>query len=103
MPGTRYSLEVQPIIPARLERIEELASDLLYSWERQVRNLFWRLDPVLWTRSGHNPKVFLRQVAQQKLESAVRDTIFMQDFTRVLSAYDLYRQEGPQAGIGDLL
>ena len=64
MPGTRFTLEVQPQLPPRLERLRELANDLVYSWDRQVRSLFWRLDPELWDRCGHNPKVFLRRVAQ---------------------------------------
>ena len=37
MSGTRFSLEVRPVIPGRLSRLEELANDLLYSWDSQVR------------------------------------------------------------------
>ena len=44
MSGTRFTLEVQPRIPNQLKRLEELANDLLYSWDRQVRRLFSRLD-----------------------------------------------------------
>ena len=64
MSGTRFSLEVQPRIPAELKRLEDLASDLFYSWDRQVRRLFTRLDQDLWCSSGNNPKTFLRRVSQ---------------------------------------
>jgi starch phosphorylase len=94
MTATRYTLEVHPQIPARIHRLRELANDLLYSWDRQVRGLFYRLDPELWESCGHNPKVFLRRVAQQRLERAAENRIFMQDYNRVLSAYDTYLQ-GP--------
>ncbi len=90
MTGTRFSLEVQPRIPPRLARLNELANDLLYSWDRQVRGLFFRLDRDLWEQCGHNPKVFLRRVAQEKLEEAVNDRIFMEDYNRALSVYDVY-------------
>jgi starch phosphorylase len=93
MPGTRYSLEVQPRIPPRLARLHELANDLYYSWDRQVRGLFRRLDVALWEQCGHNPKVFLRQVAQDKLEQAAQDRIYTQDYNRVVSSYDSYLQE----------
>ena len=53
MTGTRFSLEVQPSIPERIKRLEELANDLLYSWDSQVRQLFVRLDQDLWERCGH--------------------------------------------------
>lgn len=90
MTGTRFLLEVRPVIPERLQRLEELANDLLYSWDSQVRSLFVRLDPELWNRCGHNPKVFLRRVSQQNLEAAVADDVYTQDYDRILAAYDSY-------------
>lgn len=93
MSGTRFSIEVQPILPKRLSRLNELANDLFYSWERQVRGLLMRLDAKLWTASGHNPKVFLRRISQQRLNEAVQDRIFIQDFNRLMSTYDTYIAE----------
>jgi starch phosphorylase len=90
MNGTRYSLEVQPVLPAPLKRLAELANDLLYSWDRSVRNLFYRLDPALWESTRHNPKVFLRRVAQYRLEEAAEDRIYIEEYNRVLSFYDNY-------------
>ena len=92
MPGTRFSLEVQPRIPPELARLEELANDLLYSWDRNTRALFYRLDPDLWMPSGHSPKVFLRRVSQQRLEEALQDQVFMEDYNRALSVYDTYNK-----------
>jgi starch phosphorylase len=99
MSGTRFSVEVQPILPARLLRLEELSNDLLYSWDRRVRGLFVRLDPVLWEQCGHNPKLFLRRVAQNRLDEAAEDRVFVEDFNRALSAYDTYHQENYHANI----
>ena len=103
MTGTRYSLEVQPVLPERLKRLAELANDLLYSWDRQVRSLFFRLDRHLWEACGHNPKVFLRRVAQQRLDEAAEDRIFMEDYHRALSVYDTYHQAPMQAACSRLL
>ena len=93
MSGTRFSVEVQPKIPERLKRLEELSNDLLYSWDRRVRGLFVRLDNELWEQCGHNPKLFLHRVAQNRLNEAAEDRVFIEDFNRALSAYDTYRQE----------
>ncbi|QKT02732.1 alpha-glucan family phosphorylase [Ectothiorhodospiraceae bacterium 2226] len=103
MPGTQFPLEVQPTLPARLARLKELADDLLYSWERQVRGLFYRLDPQLWETCGHNPRVFLRRVAQSVLDEAINDRVFIQDYNRVLSAYDIYREERIRSGVEEIL
>lgn len=93
MPGTRFTLEVRPSIPQELKRLEELANDLFYSWDRQVRRLFTRLDQDLWGSCGHNPKTFLRRVSQKRLEKAANDRVFMEDYQRVLSAYDTYHTQ----------
>lgn len=93
MSSTRFTLEVQPEIPERLSRLKDLADDLLYSWDRQVRGLFYRLDRKLWETSGHNPKVFLRRVAQEHLEQAAEERIFLEDYNRALSVYDVYLGE----------
>ena len=95
MPGTRFSLEVQPRIPPRIGRLEELANNLLYTWDRNVRSLFYRLDTGLWEQVGHSPKLFLRRVAQQRLEKAAEDRIFLDDYYRALTAYDNYLQQPP--------
>ena len=99
MSGTRFSLEVQPHIPAALKQLEDLANDLFYSWDRQVRRLFTRLDQDLWGSSGHNPKTFLRRVSQERLEEAADDRVFMEDYQRVLAAYDTYHKQGMPEGI----
>ena len=99
MKKTRYSLEVQPTIPESLNRLEELANDLLYSWDRQVRGLFYRLDKTLWADCHHNPKLFMRRVSQTLLEEATEDQIFMEDYNRTLSRYDTYQQQGMRSDI----
>ncbi len=90
MPGTLFPLEIHPIIPEPLARLSDLADDLRYSWDQQMRSLLYRLDRPLWQECGHNPKVFLRRVSQDKLESAANDRVFMQDYNRVVSSYDSY-------------
>ncbi len=103
MTGTRYTLEVQPRLPEALARLDELANDLLYSWDRQVRALFFRLDRHLWEECGHNPKVFLRRVSQKRLEEAAEDRVYMEDFNRVLSGYDTYHRARMRPEIHRLL
>jgi len=103
MSGTRFTLEVQPRIPEALKRLEDLASDLVYSWDRQVRRLFTRLDKDLWGSSGHNPKTFLRRVSQERLEAATNDRVFMEDLQRVLAAYDTYHKQSMHTGISEYI
>lgn len=92
MAGHRYPLEVRPVIPQALARLEELAGNLLYSWDRRARGLFLRIDPGLWEECEHNPTVFLRRVPQERFEALAEDPDFLQDYNAVLSAFDQYRE-----------
>ena len=103
MSATLFHLEVRPRIPAPLARLEELADDLLYSWDRRVRGLFYRLDRELWHECTHNPKVFLRRVAQDALEEALLDRAYMEEYRRVVANYDAYHQASTHAELGELL
>ena len=75
--GTTFVLEVNPKLPRRLARLEELAGNLWYSWDRPTRELFARLHPQLWDAVGHSPKAFLRRVDEQRLVDAADDPAFL--------------------------
>jgi starch phosphorylase len=91
--ATPFTIAVNPKIPKRLERLEELANDLWYSWDRSTRSLFSRLHPGLWGAVGHNPKAFLKRVDESLLLKAAEDQVFLAHYNSILSAYDSYHAE----------
>jgi starch phosphorylase len=92
-PGTHYSIEVQPRIPPRLARLEELATNLWYTWDAPTRSVFAWLNPALWESVGHNPKAFLRRIDEQRLLAAADDPVFHAAFDGVIAAYDAYHND----------
>jgi starch phosphorylase len=101
-PGTIFNLEVNPKIPPRLARLEELANNLWYSWDiMPTRALFSRLDPGLWNSVGHSPKALLKRIDQQRLLDAAEDKLFIDNYNRVLSAYDSYHGEQTRRDAAD--
>lgn len=102
MSSTRFCFEVYPELPKELARLEDIANDLLYSWDRQVRGLFYRLDADLWERC-HNPKVFLHRISQIRLQEVLQDRNYMDDYARIISMYDRYHGEAPHASIASLI
>jgi starch phosphorylase len=95
MGGSHFSVEVRPTLPERLARLNELANDLYFSWDRSVRRLFRDLDESCWEECLHNPKVFLRRVPQERLDAAAADPFFRAEYRRTLSAYDTYLESAP--------
>src|SRR5271165_3827790 len=93
MSATEFHIEVQPKIPARLQKLPELANDLRYSWDRATRSLFARLNQQLWQTVGHNPKVFLRRVEERRLAQAAEDPVYLDAYDRALLRYETYVHE----------
>lgn len=98
-----FEIEVTPILPSSLGRLEELANNLWYSWDAPARALFERLDKELWIRVGHNPKLFLRNIEQKRLEKATKDPVFLDAYHQVLFAYDAYHQSTDRSDIAKKL
>lgn len=100
---TTYSVELRPTLPPKLARLSELADNLMYSWERRIRGLFWRLDRDLWNSCANNPKVFLRRVAQERLNTAAEDPDFLYEYHAALAIFDVYHSTGPVAAVRELI
>jgi len=89
--GTRFELEIQPQLPERIERLAELADDMLFSWMSDIRRLFAQIDADLWNGCGRHPRIFLHRVSQEQLDRAANDRGFLMSYESVLSAVDTYR------------
>ena len=77
-----------PTLPARIERLEELAYNLKWSWDYRARLLFKRLDPELWKTNEHNPVKLLNDISPQRLIRAAEDPDFLRDYEVTLKQFD---------------
>jgi len=93
MTGQQFSLHVQPRLPERIARLNDLSANLWFSWHRPTRHLFELLDRELWWRTGRNPRVFLRCVDQSVLEIAANNDTFLGAYRRALAEYDSYLEQ----------
>jgi starch phosphorylase len=81
---------VRPALPAKLQRMSEIALNLHWSWNHALRSLFRRLDPVIWKASNHNPIVMLGRVSQATLERAASDPRYLALYRRACETHDAY-------------
>ena len=77
-----------PQIPERIERLEELAYNLKWSWDYRARLLFKRLDPDLWKNTQHNPVKLLHDIEPVRLSAAARDPDFLRVYEVTMKALD---------------
>ena len=95
MADNRHTVEIIPALPAPLARLTELAENLMFSWDRRIRDLFYFMDADMWDSCNHNPKVFLRRVSQERLDLLARDPQFLHQYAEVLARFDRYlKQKG---------
>lgn len=87
-PKIKYN--VIPKLPPKLEGLRNLAYNLCFSWRGEIRELFQRMDPRLWTDCGHNPVIMLGQVSQERLDQLSRDQGFLAQLDRVTQDFNRY-------------
>lgn len=83
-------LTIFPIMPARINRLYELAYNLWWSWHPEARDLYKTLEPHLWEQAGHNPVRFLGAITPDKLERAAEDEEYLQRYDSMLKDFDHY-------------
>ncbi len=88
-------LSVFPRLPKEIERLQELAYNLWWSWNPDAQELYASIDPELWKRSNQNPVKFLREVSQQQIAQAAQDPDYLSRYRAVFAAFDAYMD--PQA------
>jgi starch phosphorylase len=70
--------------------MSDLAYNLLWTWDHNIRSLFRRLDPALWKNCGHNPVLMLGRVPQATLERAAADPRFLAAYRRACERFSTY-------------
>jgi starch phosphorylase len=85
-----HTFRVIPSLPAKLERVRELAHNLWWSWNHEAIGLFRRLDRDLWESTGHNPVLMLGSIRQERLERMAEDDGFLAHTDRVCRLFDRY-------------
>ncbi len=75
-------------LPKRIDRLDELAHNMWWSWHYQARDLFRTLDYTLWIISGYNPVKQLRDINPDKLKAAAADPAFIDLYDSVMADFD---------------
>ncbi|HXE76195.1 MAG TPA: alpha-glucan family phosphorylase [Candidatus Xenobia bacterium] len=85
--------QVSPALPEKLLGLREMAYNLLWTWDDDLRAVFRRLDRALWDQCYQNPVLLLGMISQQRLQELVRDDNFMSFYQRSYERMQEYLQE----------
>jgi glycogen phosphorylase len=77
-----------PELPESISRLNELSTNLWWSWHDGARELYRELDRAEWRLSIHNPVKVLQGIAPAKLKAASEDPEFLARYDSVIAALD---------------
>ncbi|MGH9131618.1 MAG: alpha-glucan family phosphorylase [Acidimicrobiales bacterium] len=71
------SFTVRVQLPPALVPIQELATNLRWSWDERTRDLFRWCDPAGWEAMGHDPVRLVSQLSPERMETLAGDAAFL--------------------------
>jgi len=86
---------IVPKLPNRLKNLREIAYNLSWSWDKDIIDLFRRLDTDLWEETEHNPVLMLGLIQQRTLQEAANDDAFLAHADRVWESLETYMKSAP--------
>ena len=79
-------------LPKRIARLGEVAQDLRWTWNVNVRELFRRLDYPMWRQTAHNPVRMLRLLSPQQLQGASEHPTFLAFYDQAVADLEAARR-----------
>ena len=84
------SFNVIPNLPASLKALDELSTNMWFTWNWDAIMMFVGIDEELWHRSHRNPKWILGTLAPEKLDSLSRDNNFLGKLGEIQRKFESY-------------
>ncbi len=84
---------VRTVLPEALAGLEELATNLRWSWHEPTRQLFAQLSPTLWEESAHDPIGLLGEIDPSRLDELAADHGFVAQVNERLHELHSYLTE----------
>ena len=83
-------ITVNPQLPKRINRLNEIANNLWWSWNTEFLRLLKTMDGDLWEKCDKNPIKFLKHISQEKLKEAEENTQFVKEYDKIVENFDSY-------------
>jgi starch phosphorylase len=77
-------------LPAKLQLLQEMAHNVYWSWNTEIRELFQEIDEELWESCAKNPVLFLNSINIEKLESVLSNNALMKKIDKVYDNFKKY-------------
>ena len=88
---------IKSTLPAELKCLDELAHNMWWAWNYEVRDMWKSLDKDLYEEVGHNPVMLLDRLSYERKEAIVKDKAIMERVKAVYKKFREYMDVAPDA------
>jgi starch phosphorylase len=81
---------VRAHLPERLAALEQLSTNLRWSWDTPTQQLFGAIEPTLWSQCGQDPVALLGAVSPARLDELALDGGFLNRLDELAAELDDY-------------
>ena len=89
-PKFSHAFEVVTDLPQSLLPLKTLASNYLWTWHHEIRELFRAVDREGWDAAEHNPVLFLNRLSKERLDRLEKDPVFVARIQHCLDDLNAY-------------
>ena len=93
------TFQVRPSLPAALQPLVRMATNLRWAWDPPTQELFRWADPTLWEDTAGNPGALLGSLPPDRVAALAADTAFLSQLSRVSDQLDAYLDAPGWAGV----
>ena len=92
-------ITVQFNVPAKFEKLKEIANNLWWVWNYEAVDLFTEMNPELWTKCGGNPVLFLQTLNGNQYAELAKNKGFIKRMDEVYAKFSAYMNVKPSKTI----
>ncbi|MDA3944642.1 MAG: alpha-glucan family phosphorylase [Bacteroidetes bacterium] len=86
---------IQPVYTKELQKLNELARNLWWSWNYEAISLFESIDPEGWKTAEQNPIPLMEGLSKKQMEELEGDKEFITKLNKVYKNFKTYMAEKP--------
>ena len=87
-------INVKSNLPASLNKLEEIAQNIWWTWDSNAKNLFRQIDAEAWIEASSNPVLLLNILSYDKLVALGQDKDFIEKVESVYADFQAYLNVG---------
>ncbi len=82
-------------VPKELEKLQELAGNIWWSWNEEFIDILSEIDKDLFSKCGHNPVLFLERLSYEQMKEIAKDSTFIKKMDAVYDSFRKYMDQKP--------